>query len=438
MSSFINRLQLKTSSILNVPLQSYFDDFSFIVNGKEYKTSRLISDLLSPKICEIHANDPTFDIFTIKTQQKGDFSHILNLTKFNQIEIPENEYSFFSEVIEILGNESIEIIEESENTDITIDNVISRIQNHEKYSKIKSKRLFEDIEFISEHFYELCEKSHEELKKLSIDTLIEIFSHPKLQLNTEDQLLKFINDVYTKSSTFSVLYEFVYFVNVSTNMIKEFISIYNEEHINNGIWLKLCERLEKEIKNEQKTMKERYTIQQKSGITIEFQNENTFAGIVSYMKKNSTTNIYDLIDITYSSNNNENSDQYHPRSMFMYEDKGKHFVTKNIKGSWICFDFKDHRVIPTDYTLRSASTYPNWYHPKSWVIEGSTDNLSWQILDDQKNCSYLNGKNLSHTFKIKNEESNEFRFIRMKSTGNDWGNANYLAIESFEIYGTLI
>ena len=146
MSSFINRLQLKTSSILNVPLQSYFDDFSFIVNGKEYKTSRLISDLLSPKICEIHANDPTFDIFTIKTQQKGDFSHILNLTKFNQIEIPENEYSFFSEVIEILGNESIEIIEESENTDITIDNVISRIQNHEKYSKIKSKRLFEDIE----------------------------------------------------------------------------------------------------------------------------------------------------------------------------------------------------------------------------------------------------------------------------------------------------
>ena len=74
MSSFINRLQLKTSSILNVPLQSYFDDFSFIVNGKEYKTSRLISDLLSPKICEIHANDPTFDIFTIKTQQKGDFS----------------------------------------------------------------------------------------------------------------------------------------------------------------------------------------------------------------------------------------------------------------------------------------------------------------------------------------------------------------------------
>ena len=165
--------------------------------------------------------------------------------------------------------------------------------------------------------------------------------------------------MYTKSSTFSVLYEFVYFVNVSTNMIKEFISIYNEEHINNGIWLKLCERLEKEIKNEQKTMKERYTIQQKSGITIEFQNENTFAGIVSYMKKNSTTNIYDLIDITYSSNNNENSDQYHPRSMFMYEDKGKHFVTKSIKGSWICFGFKDHRVIPTDYTLRSASSYPN-------------------------------------------------------------------------------
>ena len=80
---------------------------------------------------------------------------------------------------------------------------------------------------------------------------------------------------------------------------------------------------------------------------------------VKDLKKKSKMNKKQWKNDTQSSNNNENSDQYHPRSMFMYEDKGKHFVTKSIKGSWICFDFKDHRVIPTDYTLRSASSYPN-------------------------------------------------------------------------------
>ena len=55
--SNINKIQLKPSSILNVHLQKYPKDFTFIVNGKEFQTSRIISDLLSPKICKNHFND---------------------------------------------------------------------------------------------------------------------------------------------------------------------------------------------------------------------------------------------------------------------------------------------------------------------------------------------------------------------------------------------
>lgn len=50
----MKKIQLKTTSILNVSLQSYEKDFSFLVNGEEFKTSRIISDLLSPKICQLH------------------------------------------------------------------------------------------------------------------------------------------------------------------------------------------------------------------------------------------------------------------------------------------------------------------------------------------------------------------------------------------------
>lgn len=74
-----SRIQLKTASILNVSLQNYGDDFTFIVNGKEFKTNFLISDLLSLKISEIHRIDPLINEFIIKTKHQGHFSYILDL-----------------------------------------------------------------------------------------------------------------------------------------------------------------------------------------------------------------------------------------------------------------------------------------------------------------------------------------------------------------------
>lgn len=113
--SCVGHIQLKTSSILRVPLQNYSEEFTFVVNGQEYKTSRIISDLLSPTVCKIHLNDPAIDQFCIETQKEGDFSHVLNLINFKEIEISANESDFFSEVREILGNDSIEFIERNNN-----------------------------------------------------------------------------------------------------------------------------------------------------------------------------------------------------------------------------------------------------------------------------------------------------------------------------------
>ena len=75
-------IKLKNSCIVNVPLHNYEKSFTFIVNGQEFKTSRIIADLLSPTLSKIHLNDPTVDIFTINAEHKGDFSHILDLATF--------------------------------------------------------------------------------------------------------------------------------------------------------------------------------------------------------------------------------------------------------------------------------------------------------------------------------------------------------------------
>ena len=67
------QFQLEIKSILNVPLQIYEDDFTFFVNGEEIKTSRIIADLLSPKICLYHRTDPTMDKIIINTEHTGQF-----------------------------------------------------------------------------------------------------------------------------------------------------------------------------------------------------------------------------------------------------------------------------------------------------------------------------------------------------------------------------
>ena len=125
------KVQLKSSCIRNALFDTYDKDFTFLVNGEEFKTSKFVSDLISPKISGIHSSDPTIDSFTLNTEYRGDFSKILNLVRFDQFDISDDEYEFFIEVIQILGIDSIQIEELEE--EMSAENVIDLIQRHEKF-----------------------------------------------------------------------------------------------------------------------------------------------------------------------------------------------------------------------------------------------------------------------------------------------------------------
>ena len=148
---------LKTKAVLNVPFETYDKDFTFIVNGKEFKTSRLQSEIISPKISRLHQIDPTIDVMNINTRERGNFEYILRLATFSEITIPKNEISFFSEVIETLCNDNI-CISEKNDTEVTKENVIIEVHKHERFSHFYSKSLDHEIEYVSSHFYELIEK----------------------------------------------------------------------------------------------------------------------------------------------------------------------------------------------------------------------------------------------------------------------------------------
>lgn len=430
------KMQLKPTSIMNIPLHLYQNDFTFIVNGEEFKTNRIISDLISPKICQYHFTDTTIDSFTIKTVNKGDFSHILKLANFEFFEFPSKEFPFISEVLEILGNNLIDVLYTGEGEELTINNIIDLIRMHEnpKFNCLHS--LESEIEFASENLSELFEKKEEELTKLDITSLLKIFNNEKLILKDEDQLLSFINHLYSKSEEYLPLYETVIFSNASSKAMNEFIEVINMNDITNSMWIELSNRLKIDLtssNNEQRKRRSqiRYQDEMVQGIVILHEEGKQFNGIVKYLQSKSS----DEIDFSASS---VEANHYSPKNVALFDYTWNYFHSKDLENSWICLDFKNHFVIPKAYEIKSYPYAQFDQHPKSWVIEVSNDYSSWSIIDEEKNCSYLNNRNVSHTFKIKYQTLQKFRYIRMRLTGPNFLGKNSLAIGSFELYGTLI
>ena len=150
MSTERTTIQLKIASILDVPINSYEEDFTFVINGQEFRTSRLFSEILSSKICRIHLVDPTIDKYTINTNHQGQFQRIFDLINFQQNNIPDQEILFFIDVIEQIGNDSIHFISNVESSEIANDNIFKTFKIHFQKKFFKMTYLAKYIIYFNE------------------------------------------------------------------------------------------------------------------------------------------------------------------------------------------------------------------------------------------------------------------------------------------------
>ena len=416
-----NQIKLKLSSISRTTLNFYANDFTFIINGEEFKTNKIISDIISPKIAQIHSVDPTFDTFTIETHNKGSFSYIFNLLNFEVNLIPANQFDFIIEVIEILGNDSFEIVSTMQEQEISQDNVFDLLKKHEGHI-FYSNLLSNEINSVSSHFYQLLENYPEKINDLSISTIERIIKSDKLILKNEDQLLSFINQLYMRDSKYGVLYENVFFSFVSVSKISEFIQIFDISDMNAETWISISHRLQQEISIDDNAQNEKRYVQNIGGISFKYEN-NKFNGIINYLR--SQGDIQNLINFSSS------SVEYPPQYSI---EKNNYFASENKPNSWVVLDFKKHRMIPTKYTIGSTN---NSYHPLNWTVEGSTDNVNWEIIDVQENCQSMDGNDVVQIFDIKKKNNVKYQYIRIRQTGPSSYNNNYFRFNSFEIFGTL-
>ena len=185
--------------------------------------------------------------------------------------------------------------------------------------------------------------------------------------------------------------------------------------ISSNLWYNLCHRFESKEKANLKS--ERYTTNKPKTIntnqTVDNDNNNNI-GIIAQLMNSGLRNSFQITASTqfdYSCS---------PQNLITSNEK-TYFSSKNVKNSWVKFDFQNKKVRLNSYTITSGPYSTGLYHPKSWVIEGSNDDFSY---DD-------------FSFDINNSDGNYYRFIRLRQTGKTSSNDNYLVLSHIDFYGLI-
>ena len=111
------------------------------------------------------------------------------------------------------------------------------------------------------------------------------------------------------------------------------------------------------------------------------------------------------------------------------------FASASEQNAMITYDFKEHKIIPKSYSIRSGRTGG---HPRSWVVQVSNDVTAWMTVDRREKLNDLNAPRVVRNFAIANVPNTPVRFIRVVNTGRNHGGDHCLFFSAFEVYGTLV
>lgn len=154
---------------------------------------------------------------------------------------------------------------------------------------------------------------------------------------------------------------------------------------------------------------------------------NDFQGIFNYF--NLKSRLRDEVKATCSDQSEYPND--------LIDENGRSFITKNLPNQYIVIKFKNYRIKPTSYTIKSNEKPADDCHPRNWVLECSINGKSWEVVDVRQKNSDLNGFYFVHNFPISYENNKPFKYFKIRQTGPNWSNNDHLSINRIEIFGEI-
>jgi hypothetical protein len=280
------------------------------------------------------------------------------------------------------------------------------------------------------------------LSGLPFSLLYEIITQGYLRIDSEDSLYDFISKgIETSREMFSLL-EFVRLEYCSTGVMNDFFDLLSDYcyEINASMWASLRARLV--LPNRNKKMGKQFPPLLKRGRYFAIPD-----GIIAHLTRECGGNVYDRKIVAVTAGSFERTTEKNKANPKQVADLGsgssywsdyrslREYIP-HTRNNWICYDFKERRIVPTHYTIRTHDGGPGWSHLKSWLVETSADGESWREVSREENTEQLTGPNFTGTFAVAG--GGECRFIRLVNIGRNHYGYDILRISAWEIFGGLV
>jgi hypothetical protein len=416
--SSARQIQLSLKGLEN-PASLGIKDFAIRVGSESIECSRFEASYLSPRITAALSADSTLDEYEVELDDcDGPVSawmeQFLSLSRNGSFEVTPSNFPFVKCLAKRLGNRELcELLFglESESADLNSSTICDRLSLAADLDLFPSR----EIDYLASHFFET---DIDLLKSLSRERLGQILRSEKLQIESEDSLLDFVLGLGLDWLSFLGLVRSEY---LSVSGIDHLLNAISLAEVDSEIWSSLCRRLRLPLQFHPHP-ESRFALRQ-----FRFDPSRPFGGVISHFTKQCGGNVHTQGVISITASRNERN-QCHQVADHDWTD---YWFSNSSANSWIQFDFRDRRISPTHYTLRSDGI--GCCHLLQWSLDGSDDEKSWTNLDRQ-NTQDLNGD-----FRVKSysltPSSSAFRYLRLTQTGSTSSNSHHLGLSRVEFFG---
>jgi hypothetical protein len=276
-----------------------------------------------------------------------------------------------------------------------------------------------DVEFACKHFGSLDHSS------LPVNILELLLSDNRLNIESEDWLLKIVKDRISNDSSLIGLLDYIESQYLSVEGISSYVSLISRESMSSSVWSSLCSRLQLPVSVPNGNPRIR-------GHLISLDRNRPFDGVFARLWRQCGKNPHDAGLIAISANNECPSVNC---SDLLSGERCWYSSSANVD-HYVKIDLKDLRLIPSGYSVNThAIGETSAYFVRSWHFEGSNDDSKWEVLDSHTDAEELMGNNREVSFAISTTE--EFRFLRFIMCGVNSSGTHELVLRRLETFGLL-
>jgi hypothetical protein len=421
-------VSLSVRGLANIVTAKDEDDFTFIINGRSHSTHRFFADFLSPKLCHLHASDPSLSELVLETPDPvNQFGALLALAHGDSLPLSAIDPSFLAAAALELGNLelyfSLQVCDPGKLNSADLADRLPKSASFDVFSE-------EEIDYLASHFFAI---SSSVLARFPGLVLSRILSSSLLKIESEDSLCDFIISHLDDREDFPDLFEFIRFEFLTQSRFLAVLT-WTQEHFDEfrlsyPIWRSICDRLATTVPPANPRAKTN---------GFEPDPSRPLDGILAHLTKKCGGNVHSKGIVTITSSSIESNKSIYSAHHVLMDLPDAHFGTKSLPDSWIQFAFKNLTIVPTHYTVQTYHPEPSWVpvFPQNWVIEGSLNGIAWEVLDSQVNSTLLYGPDRTVTFPIGNRM--ECRVLRMRITAPESRGKTALEMKTFEWFGTLL